>query len=163
MLDAVQLRPKQTHVVFIKHAGLGQFDCEVKASLSSQCRQQSVRPFLLDDAADSLYIEWFNIDDICDTLVGHDGGWIGIDQHCNNTLFTQGLAGLRACVIELGSLADYDRPGTYDQDFARFRHLICFPLFHHLDKTLEQVDVILRSRRAFGMILNGKYWHLVVS
>jgi hypothetical protein len=48
--------------------------------------------------------------------VGHDRGGVAVDQNDLVTLFTQGLAGLYAGVVELARLADDDGARADDED-----------------------------------------------
>ena len=48
--------------------------------------------------------------------IGHDGGRIGVDEDDAVALLAQGLARLRAGIIELAGLADDDRAGADDQN-----------------------------------------------
>ena len=48
--------------------------------------------------------------------VGHDGGRIGVDEDDAVAFLPEGLAGLRAGIIELARLADDDRAGADDED-----------------------------------------------
>jgi len=41
--------------------------------------------------------------------VGHDGGWVGVNEHDLVPLVDERLAGLRAGVVELARLADHNR------------------------------------------------------
>ena len=53
--------------------------------------------------------------------IGHDRGRVGVDQDRLHALAAQRQAGLHAGVVELGRLADDDRPGADDQDASRGR------------------------------------------
>ena len=57
--------------------------------------------------------------------IGHDRGRIGVDQHDLVAQPAQGLAGLRAGVVELAGLTDHDRPGADDH------HLLNVVAFGH--------------------------------
>jgi hypothetical protein len=62
--------------------------------------------------------------------VGHDRRRVAVDQDDAKALLAQGLAGLRAGVIELARLTDHDRPGADDQDaldVGALRHLSVAP------------------------------------
>ena len=48
--------------------------------------------------------------------VGHDGGRVGVDEDDAVAFLLEGLAGLRAGIIELARLADDDRAGADDED-----------------------------------------------
>ena len=48
--------------------------------------------------------------------IGHDRGRVRVDQHDLVALFAQGLAGLRAGVVELAGLPDDDRAGADEQN-----------------------------------------------
>jgi hypothetical protein len=71
--------------------------------------------------------------------IGHDGGRVRIDQHHLVALLLEGLAGLRAGVVELGRLADDDRAGADHQDLLNVISAWHFSLFLSV--------VFARSRR----------------
>ena len=82
----------------------------VQAGLATQGRQQSIGPFLVDDPLDDFPGDRLDIGPVSRFRIGHDGGWIGVDQDDLIALLAQGLACLRAGVVELAGLADDNRP-----------------------------------------------------
>src|SRR6202022_4419663 len=70
----------------------------------------------LDNRRNGFDGQWFDVDAVGDALVGHDGRGVGVHQDGAYTFFAKRLAGLGSRVIELGRLADHDRPGPDDQD-----------------------------------------------
>ena len=56
--------------------------------------------------------------------IGHDRGWIAVNQNNFVTFFAQGLTCLRAGVIKLTRLTtDDDRAGTYDQKYFLYHYV----------------------------------------
>ena len=102
---------QEGHVVAFQNAGVGEGHGQVQAGLASQCRQDTIRPLPLNDSFQDLHGERLYIYTVCDALVGHDGGRIGIDQDGVNTLLAKGFASLGASVIKLGSLPNNDGAG----------------------------------------------------
>ena len=102
--------PSSADIVALEDSGFGQRHRQVQASLSAKRGQEPVGPFALDDARDDVDGQGLDVDDVGDVLVGHDRGRVGVDEDRGDALLAQGLAGLRAGVIELGCLADDNRP-----------------------------------------------------
>ena len=100
-----------------------QINREIQSDLSTERRQQAFGPFLLDDPAQHRHGQRFDVDHVGNAFVGHDRGRIGVDQDRTHALFCHRLAGLRAGVVELGRLADHDRPAANDQDGFRLLHV----------------------------------------
>ena len=98
-------------------------DGQVEPRLTTQCRQDAVGTLGVDDALQDGDRERLDVDDVGDALVGHDGGWVGVDQHRGDALFAEGLAGLGAGVVELRRLPDDDGPGADYENLRRFRSL----------------------------------------
>ena len=112
--------------VFVEHAGAMQAERGVERGLPAHGRQDRVGPLLLDDLGDELRRDRLDVSCVGDVRVGHDRGRVGVHQHDAIALFLQGLAGLRAGIVELAGLADDDRAGSDDQDrlyVCAFGHL----------------------------------------
>ena len=120
----LERRAEQAHAVLLEHARLVQRDGHVQAGLAAERRQQAVGPLALDDARDDVDVDRLDVDDVGDAFVGHDRRRVGVDEHGDDALFAHRLAGLRAGVVELGSLADDDRAGADDEDFRGFVHAL---------------------------------------
>ena len=97
-----------------------QFDGEIEPDLTAEGGQQAVGPLALDHAAQDFDGQRFDVGDVGDALVGHDRGGVGVDEDRADALFAHRLAGLRAGVVELGGLADHDRPAADDQTDSGF-------------------------------------------
>ena len=115
-VDDFRLRTNQFAAVFFQNAGLGEFERGIERSLSAHGRQKRIRAFLGDDFLNDLDRDGFDIGGIRQPRIGHDRGWVGIDQNDAIALSAQRLAGLRAGIIEFAGLADDDRPGADDHD-----------------------------------------------
>ena len=63
---------------------------------TAEGREHAVGAFLLDDTGYDVYGEGFDIDDVGDVLVGHDGSGVGVDEHGYDAFFAEGLTGLGA-------------------------------------------------------------------
>ena len=113
-----RLGPRADHLdaVFVEHAGAMQAERGVERRLAAHGRQDRVGPLLLDDLGDELGRDRLDISCVGDVGVGHDRGRVRVHQHDAIALFFQGLAGLRAGIVELAGLADDDRAGSDDQD-----------------------------------------------
>ena len=69
-----------------------------------------------DDFLDAFRRDRFDVSAVSELRVGHDGGRIGVDEDDAVAFLAEGLAGLRAGVIEFARLADDDRAGADDED-----------------------------------------------
>ena len=97
----------------------------VEAGLATEGWQQGVGSFLLDDLGDHLPGDRFNVGPIRRLRIGHDRGRIRIDEDDLVALFAEGLARLRAGIIELARLTNDNGTRTDDEDLAEvgtFRH-----------------------------------------
>jgi len=121
VLDRRKRRPEKLHSEAFEHTRLGQLHREVEAGLPSERREKSARPLLLDDALQNVDGERLEIGDVRDAGVGHDRRGVRVHEDGLDALLAESAAGLRARVIELGGLADEDRPAPDDQDFHRSR------------------------------------------
>ena len=88
----------------------------VQARLPAERRQQGVGTFLFDDLRDGVGGYRLDIRAVGELRIGHDGRRVGVDQDDSIPLLAQGLAGLRAGIIELAALADNDRTGPDEHD-----------------------------------------------
>ena len=114
--DGVNLDADDLDAIFFEHACFRKLGAEVEAALTAEVWQERVWAFLVDDLGEPLHVEWFDIGDVGDIWVGHDGGWVGVDQHDLVAELAQRLAGLGAGIVKLAGLADDDRAGTNDHD-----------------------------------------------
>ena len=117
--DGIQWGTEQAHPIPIQHAGCGEVHGEVEAGLPTERGQQTVGALLGNDALDDRHRQRLDIHGVGDVLVGHDRGRVRVDQHRRNALFAHGLAGLRAGVVELGSLPDHYRTGAENEHLLR--------------------------------------------
>ncbi len=100
----------------LEDARLGHGRGQVQRGLAAEPGQQALRPLPGDDRLDRLDGERLEVDDVGHRRVGHDRGRVRVDQDRPDALGPQGAAGLGPGVVELGRLADDDRPGPEDQD-----------------------------------------------
>ena len=117
--DDTGLGSDHLNAKFFQHAVPGQIHANVERRLATECRQNRIRPFNLDDFRHVLPRDRFNVGAIRHLRIGHDRCGVGIDQHHLITLFTQGFAGLSAGIVKLAGLADDDRTGTNDQNLLK--------------------------------------------
>ena len=116
-------RPDQLHAVALERAVLGQCLRQVQRRLAAERREQGVRLLLLDDRRDGVGQQRLDVGRVGELRVGHDRRRVRVDQHDLVALLAQDLAGLHAGVVELGGLADDDRPRPEDQDALDVRAL----------------------------------------
>ena len=126
LVDGVGVGADHLDTVLLEHAFALQRQRTVQCGLAAHGRQDGVRAFLLDDARHGFPGDRLDVGRIGHHRVGHDGCRVGVDQDDPVTLFTQGLAGLCAGIVELARLADDDGAGADDQDafqVCTFRHV----------------------------------------
>ncbi len=124
---APKLRADELHVVLLEHAAVGQLDREVQRGLPADRGQQgedarlaALGQHLGFDADDLFQVragERLDVSAVGHLGIGHDGGRIGVGEHDLVAFGLERLAGLRARVVELGRLANDDRPGADDEYF----------------------------------------------
>ena len=98
---------------------------KVETCLTADAGENRVGSLAADDSRDIFEVKRFHIYPVCNRLVCHNSGGVGVAQNHFIPLFFEREAGLRARVVELGGLSDDDRAGAYDQDFVyicSFRH-----------------------------------------
>ena len=93
-----------------------EFHRGVERGLPAHRRQQRVGFLAGDDFFDDLGGDRLDVGGVGEAGIGHDGGGVGVHQDDAVALGFQGLAGLRAGVVELAGLADDDRAGADDHD-----------------------------------------------
>ena len=121
LLDRRKRRAQKANSKAFERPGLRELHREVQAGLPAQRREESARPLLLDDPLEYVDGERFDIRDVGDTGVGHDRRGIRVHENGLDAFLAQRAARLRPRVVELGRLADQDRPAPDDQDFHRSR------------------------------------------
>ena len=103
---------------FFEDAVLGQVHRQVQPGLAAQRGQQGVGPLGFDHFGHHFPSERLDVGAVGRARVGHDGGRVGVHQHDFVPFFAQRFAGLRAGIVEFARLADDDRAGADDQNFA---------------------------------------------
>src|SRR5471032_1964206 len=115
LVDGFRRCADQLDVVFRQHAIVEQVQCAVQRGLSTHRWQDRVRTLLGDDALDNRPGDRFDVGDVGHFRVGHDGRRVAVDQDDFVALFAQGLARLRAGIIEFAGLVDHDRASANNQ------------------------------------------------
>ena len=129
-VDGFGCRADQLALVFIQHAVTPKIERAVQCRLATHRGQDCIRAFFIDDAFNHLPGDGLNVSDIGHLGVGHDGGRITVDQNDFVAFLAQGLASLRAGIIELTGLTDDDRTGTNDEnafDIGTLSHFCVSP------------------------------------
>ena len=116
--DRVVVGADQLDAEALERAVLGERLGEVERRLAAERRQQRVGPLLLDDLRDRTRQQRLDVGRVGELGVGHDRRRVRVDEHDLVALLAQHLAGLHAGVVELGRLADHDRPRADDQDLV---------------------------------------------
>ena len=100
--------------VFRKNSLIMQFDGGVQSGLSAQCCE-NCRWFLFgDDHFQNFSCDRFNISCVGKFRIGHDCGWVGIDQYDSDTFSSKYSTCLGAGIIKLAGLANNYWPTSND-------------------------------------------------
>ena len=144
----------------LEDARPGERDGQVERRLATEPGQQALGSFPGDHGLDRLDGERLEVDDVGHRRVGHDRGRVRVDQDRPDALCAERSTGLRAGVVELGRLADDDRPGAEDEDRGR-----CAPRRSSgggrapggagRDEPVEHGQRVERPGRALGVVLDG--------
>ena len=129
-VDRVHVGADELDAVLLQDAVLEQADRDVERGLPTEGGQQCVRALRGDDLLDELGGERLDVGRVGDLGVGHDRRGVAVDQADPQPLGAQHPAGLGARVVELGGLADEDRPGADDHhvlDVGPLRHCAAPP------------------------------------
>ena len=102
-----------------------QIQSAIERRLSTHGGQNGIRLFFGNDLLNGLPSDGLNVGHICSGRVGHDGGWVAVDQDDLVALLSQSLAGLYTGVIKLTRLSNNDGASPNDQntfEVLSFRH-----------------------------------------
>ena len=92
---------------------------QVQRRLAAERRQQGVGALALDDLRQRPGQQRLDVGDVGELGVGHDRRRVGVDEDDLVALLLEDLARLHAGVVELGRLADDDRPRAEDEDLVQ--------------------------------------------
>ncbi|MNU56136.1 hypothetical protein D3C71_452240 [compost metagenome] len=115
LFDGVLVGADQFHVVLFQHAVVGQVQCAVQRGLAAHGGQQRIGLFTLDDLFDGLPGDGLDVGDVGRFRVRHDRGRVAVHQDGAVALGLEGLARLRAGVVEFAGLPDDDGAGADDE------------------------------------------------
>ena len=87
-----------------------ELDRKVETGLTSERRQQRVRPLTRDDRIQGSGRQRLQVHDVGDFRVGHDRRGVRIDEDDALAFLAQRATRLHAGIVELRRLADDDRP-----------------------------------------------------
>ena len=153
--------PISLTLCLLENAALVERDGEVERRLAADGRQHGIRLLLGDDRFDHLRRERLDVGCVGQLRVGHDRRRVAVDQDHLEPFGAQRLARLCARVVELGRLADDDRPRADDEDaldVGALGHSGTFRVdqlrFHRLEELLEEIVGVVRPGRGLGMILH---------
>ena len=114
--DRLERGAEELDRVAFEDAGFGHGGGQVQGRLATEPGEQALGLLLGDHRLDRLDRQRFEVDRVGHGRVGHDRGRVAVDQDRPDALGPERAAGLGPGVVELGGLADDDRPGAEDQD-----------------------------------------------
>ena len=123
--DSLNAGTQHLNTILLERTVQIEFCTTVQGCLSAKSQEDAIRTFLLDDFRDEMRINRLEIHLVGNTFRGLDGGNVWVDQHALDALFAQGFQCLRARVVELTSLTDFQCART------EYEHLLKI-LFVHL-------------------------------
>ncbi len=115
-LDRLRVRTDHLDTGRFEDAGPGELHGQVERRLPTQCRQERVRAFPLDDRAHDVHGQRLDVRPVRHGRIGHDRGRVRVHQDDPEAFFGQHPARLGSRVVELARLADDDRTGPDDED-----------------------------------------------
>ena len=118
LVDRVGIRTDHAHLVLIERARLEERHRGVECRLAAESRQQGIGLLADDDFFHHFRRDRLDVSAMGKLRIGHDCCRIGVHQNDFVALFLERLAGLDAGVVELTALADDDRAGADDENFA---------------------------------------------
>ncbi len=118
LVDGVERGADQLHPVALEDALLGERLGQVERGLPAHGGQQRVRALALDDLLGGLDGDRLDVGPVGELRIGHHRGRVAVEEDDLHALLAERLDGLGAGVVELGGLADDDRPGSDDQDLV---------------------------------------------
>ena len=124
-LDGLGICTDEAGSVTLEGAILDQRHSCVQSSLATECRQDGIRLFALEDFFNDLWSDRLDVGPLRELWIGHDRRGIRIHEHNIVALLGKRFAGLNARVVEFAALADHNRTGTNEEDFFDrrvFRH-----------------------------------------
>ena len=116
-MDDVERCTDHLHTVLFQHTAFRDGNGGIQSRLPPQGWKEGIGPLPGNDLGYRFRRNRLHIRPVRRFGIGHDGCRIAVDEDYLITLFFQGLACLRAGVVEFTGLADNDRPGTDNEDF----------------------------------------------
>ena len=86
-MDDLGVRADHLTFVLLKHSFFRQFHCQIERGLTSQCREKRIWAFTLYNFLDHFPGQWLNICAFRRARIGHDRGWVAVDQYDLKSFF----------------------------------------------------------------------------
>ena len=164
-LDGLDGGAQQPGAVLLQQTGMRHVHGQVERRLAAEPGEDALGPLALQDALHGGHGQRLEIDRIRDARIGHDRGRVGVEQDGPDALLAEGATGLGAGVVELGGLADDDRPGADDEHRGGLRRRLPARqgdahLAHPAapiagQEPVEHLHRIERAGRSFRVVLHG--------
>ena len=130
LLDTLERCTQDLNTALLQDTLLSELNSEVQTCLATQARNDSVRTLVADNLCHILQLQRLHIDLVGDECVGHNSCRVRVYEDNLIALLLQCKASLCTCVVELGSLTNYDWTRAnhhYLLYICSLRHLISPP------------------------------------
>ena len=105
--DSLDACSKHLYAILLQCAVKIELGSAVQCSLSAECQQNAIGALFLDDFGNEVCINGLEIHLVCNTLASLDGSNVRVYEYTLDAFFAKCFQGLRARVVELASLSDF--------------------------------------------------------
>ena len=141
LVNGVQIAADEFHAKALQRAVVRQFAGDVERGLTAHAGEQGVRALGLEDGANRVGKQGFDVDDVGHLRIILNGRWIGVDQDHLVAVLTQRAHGLRTREVEFGRLPDLDRAASEHHDGLKV-----FTSWHQASPPCRCASTMLRKR-----------------
>ena len=93
-VDSIGIGANHLDTKLIQHTVLGQIQGTVQCGLTTHGGQQRIRTLVFNNFGNCAPFNRFDIGGVGHGRVGHNGGWIGVNQNNSEALFPKRFTGL---------------------------------------------------------------------
>ena len=141
LVDGVQIAADEFHAKALQRAVMRQLAGDVERGLTAHAGEQGVRALGLEDGANRVGKQGFDVDDVGHFRVVLNRRGVGVDQDHLVAVLAQGTHGLRTGEIEFGRLPDLDWTASEHHDGLKV-----FTSWHQASPPWRWASTMLRKR-----------------